>query len=316
MGSHDAPTESRVSAEGYVLGMDIGGTHVRMGLVDRTLEARHVVVLPSASLFGTANVPRTIAETIRRYCHEHLDGRLLLVAAGFPSVIDRTRRRLYSSTNFPGLDGVDVVSLLEEALRIPVIIEHDAYYLLAFDIRDHGLENDGTMLGFYFGTGLGNGMYIGGAPYVGRNGTACEVGHMPVGLSEEPCSCGNRGCVEMYCCGKRFERLAAEHFPDTPIGMVFARHGGAQVLDEFVRHMALPIATEVNVLDPDAVFVGGGLVQMKSFPRARLEECVLRNTRKPYPAANLRILFSRGSPENGVIGAGIEGFRALSRSQG
>ena len=78
----------------------------------------------------------------------------------------------------------------------------------------------------------------------------------------------------------------------------------------------MPIAAEVNILDPDFVFVGGGLVQMKGFPKDYLKERVIAHTRKPYPAENLNLLFSEAGPENGIIGAAIRGFDLLRGRKG
>lgn len=296
---------------GYVLGMDIGGTNLRMGLVDNTFRVRHLEVLPTRLIYETGNTVEALARTIGTFLEKHPDTRPLRVAAGFPSVVDRARRRLYSSTNLPGLDGVDVVGALEEALGLPVEIDHDAYYLLAHDIWAAGMKNEGTIAGCYFGTGMGNALYIGGAPYVGKNGTACELGHLQVPLSDMPCTCGNRGCIEMFCCGKAFERLAAQQFPDVPLGEVFVRHGGNPALRDFVRYMAVPVSAEANILDPDCIFLGGGLVQMKGFPREEFVKAILAGTRKPYPAANLRLEFADASPENGIIGAALRAFAHL-----
>lgn len=295
-----------------ILGLDVGGTNFRMALVDAQLHAHELEVVPSAQVSGSADTPRAIAACIRSYCRRKLgDAMPKMVCAGFPSVLDKARRRIYSSTNFPGLDGVDIVSVLEQELGVPVAIEHDAYYLLACDIWKLGLPNEGAVLGFYFGTGMGNAMFMDGRPYVGKNGTACEVGHMPAGFSNEPCLCGNRGCVEMHCCGKALEHLARERYPATPIGELFLRHAEEAPLREFVRYMAIPVATEINVLDPEAVVLGGGLVNMAGFPRAALTEAVLANTRKPYPAQGLRLCFSDGATENGILGAALEGRKRL-----
>jgi allose kinase len=89
--------------------------------------------------------------------------------------MDKHRRRIFSSTNFPGLDNIDMVDILEQGLEIPVSIQHDAYYLLAYDIFDYGILNEGTLVGLYFGTGMGNGIFINGKPYIGKNGTMGAV---------------------------------------------------------------------------------------------------------------------------------------------
>ncbi|MEA5015325.1 MAG: allose kinase [Candidatus Limiplasma sp.] len=295
-----------------ILGMDIGGTNLRMGLVDRALAAFHVEVTSSRDLFSCHNPLQALAEQVLLYLDRHLGGeKPAMVCAGLPAVLDRSRRRVWSATNFPGLENRDVVAELEALLGLPVVIEHDAYYLLAYDIMHEGLVNEGTMMGCYFGTGLGNAVFIDGKPYIGKNGTACELGHMAVPLQQRLCSCGNRGCIEMFSCGKALEQLARERFPEEPLGELFLRHGRSPYLQDFLSYMAAAVATEINSLDPDGVFLGGGLIQMEGFPREELARKILANTRKPYPAQNLSLYFSTPSPENGIIGAAVEGWRRL-----
>ena len=300
-----------------ILGMDIGGTNLRMGLVDETLIVSALEVIPARQVYEADDTPQALGAVILDYIRRNSNGRVpVMVAAGFPSVVDRHRRRLYSSTNFPGLDGVDIVEALEDRLGIPVIIDHDAYYLLANDIWQLKLPSEGAVAGFYFGTGMGNAIYINGRPFIGKNGTAAEVGHIQMGLEQRPCSCGNKGCVEMYCCGKALEQLQKAHFPHTGIGDLFTQWGHTQVLDEFVQAMSIPVVAEINILDPEAVVIGGGIVQMKSFPREKLVRCILEHTRKPYPAENLQIYFSQPSPANGIVGAAIAGFKKIGMEMG
>ncbi len=296
----------------YVLGMDIGGTHFRMGLVDRSFQTEKVQVYASSDIYQTGNTVENFAVCIRDYLAQYAkEKKVKAIAAGCPSVVDAGRRRLFSSTNFPGLEGIDLVSELEERLAYPVFIEHDAYYLLAYDIWKSGVDKKGTIVGCYFGTGLGNAMYINGQPYIGKNGTACELGHLPLPLNDTMCSCGNRGCIEMFSCGKALERIAKEHYPGMFIGDLFSRHREDKILKDFVEYMSVAIAAEANILDPDYIFVGGGLVQMKDFPKDYLVERVLDHTRKPYPAENLDIRFAKAGSENGIIGAAIRAFETL-----
>lgn len=295
-----------------ILGMDIGGTNLRMGLVDETLSISGLEVIPARQVYRSDNTPAALSAVIKDYINRQLGiERPLMIAAGFPSVVDKDRRRLYSSTNFPGLDGVDIVGALEESLGIPTIIDHDACYLLAYDIHQFKLPSGGAVTGFYFGTGMGNAIYINGMPYIGKNGTAAEVGHIQNGLSGRPCSCGNKGCIEMYCCGKALEQLQKTCFADTALVELFTMRGSSRELDEFVHYMSVPVVAEVNILDPEAVVIGGGIVQMKDFPKDKLVGYILENVRKPYPADNLNIYFSEPSPANGIIGAAIMGFETL-----
>jgi len=294
-----------------VIGLDIGGTNLRMGLVGRDFDASEVAVLPTRNIYETGNTVSALADVIRNYAIRHLSGMLGAIGMGLPSVVNRERTMVYSATNLPGLDGVNIVEELKSRLGVPVVIDHDAYCILAHDIWAGAYPKQGNYIGIYFGTGLGNAIIINGRPYYGRNGTAAELGHMPAAFDETPCSCGNKGCIEMHSCGKAFERLWQNHYNETPIGDVFVRHGGDAALNRFVKAMAVPVSTEVNILDPDAVFVGGGLVHMQGFPRDKFVEAVLANTRKPFPAENLQLVFNQNSPVNGIIGAAQMAYEEL-----
>lgn len=298
-----------MSIKECVLGMDIGGTNFRMGFVGRDLKADKIMVYPSRAVYEDGNTVENFAAYIKNYMEKYGEGyHVLAIAIGCPSVVDAGRRHLFSSTNFPGLENIDLVGELESRLACPVMIDHDAYYLLAYDIKNSGLKNEGTIVGCYFGTGLGSAMYIGGKPYIGKNGTACELGHLPIPFNDYPCSCGNRGCIEMFSCGKALERIAKEQYPDTFIGELFVRHGEDESLRQFVEYMSVAVAAVANIMDPHHVFIGGGIVQMENFPRGYFVEKVIEHTRKPYPAENLDILFSKNSSENGIVGAAIRAF--------
>ena len=298
-----------------VLALDIGGTNLRIGLVDTALDVYALKVIPSRSIYETSDTAGRLVDIINEYIEENrVSDEVSIIAAGFPSLVDKSRRILLSSTNFPGLDGVDIVSVLENGTGKPVIIDHDAYYILANDINRSDIRAEDAILGFYFGTGLGCAMYINGRPYYGKHGSACEIGHMPVPFGEYRCSCGTKGCIEMYSCGKRLEQIVSESFPDCPISEIFIRHGSDSVIDDLIRYIAVPIATEINMLDPDTVFIGGGVVYTMGFPQDRLLEYIMANVRHPYPFEDTRIIFSQDSPLNGLVGAAIAGFNKLGQA--
>ena len=133
--------------------------------------------------------------------------------------------------------------------------------------------------------------------------SAGELGHIPVDGSTLICGCGNIGCMENLAGGKYLRSLTETVYPDTPIGELFTRHSSEPPLIRYVDRMAQAVATEINILDPDYVLIGGGVLAMKDFPRRTLEEMLLKRVRKPYPAENLQLLFPEDRPEKGVVGA-------------
>ena len=142
-----------------------------------------------------------------------------------------------------------------------------------------------------------------GVPLLGRNGTAGELGHIPVDGSEVPCGCGNTGCIESVAGGKYLARLSRERYPDTDISQIFRKHGNEPLLKQFVDRMAIAAATEINILDPDYILIGGGVPNMDGFPQDFLLERIICRVRKPCPAEGIQIVFTGDTEEKGVAGA-------------
>lgn len=290
--------------EVFTLGADIGGTNFRMGIVSSDGETVSFSRKPSSSLFG--NAAENLAKEIKEHIAENgFAQRISAVAIGLPSLIDKDRSTVLSSPNLKGFDNLPLKNLLEKILNIPVFIERDVNFLLQNDMEKLGLKDEKNVLGFYVGTGFGNSIFLNGKFYTGSNGAAGELGHIPILGNEEKCTCGNMGCIETVCSGKALEALAEKHFPQTDIKKVFKEHQNNPILKSFVRNLAVPIATEINIIDPDVCIIGGGVIDMEDFPKEILFDAIHFYARKPYPEKNLRLLFTRHDQKSGVFGSAI-----------
>lgn len=287
----------------YVIGIDIGGTNFRIGLVSEQ-GGLEQFQKKSSSILAGENAAERLAEQITAYMDEtDSRGKVIAVAMGFPSIVSKDKTTLYNTPNLAGYDNVNLKDPLEARLGIPVFLDRDVNFLLQNDIRQLGLDPSQTILGFYVGTGFGNALYLDGRFFSGRNGVAGELGHIPLYGVEEECTCGNTGCSETRCSGRRLEALVKAHFPDTPIYEVFAKHGDHPVVTGYVRDLAIPIATEINILDPDVSIIAGGVIMMQGFPKELLDSEVRARVRKPYPWQNLRLLFTEHNQQSGVLGS-------------
>jgi len=293
----------------HVLGIDIGGTNFRIGMVGEDFRLASFAIVPSATIQG-ADAPDRLARAIRTHAEE---ARIApaAVSIGFPSTLDATRRRLLSTPNVAGFSDIAIVDELEARLDAPVFINRDVNMLFAHDAHALNLPRQGVVIACYLGTGLGNVIAIDGKPLLGRNGVAAELGHIPVFGVQDYCTCGNLGCLETIGSGRYLAGLRDRRFPDTPIGELFLRHSDDEALITFLDAVAVGVATEISLLDPEYVVLGGGVLQMRGFPRKKLEERILFRARKPLPSGNVRLIYASDAQENGVIGAGIYGFEQL-----
>lgn len=235
----------------------------------------------------------------------------LAIAIGLPSTVDRANRIVYSTPNIKGLDNIDIASRIEEVCDIPVFVIRDVCLLLLHDIHENHLKREGFIIGFYIGTGFGNAISLNGEIVVGKHGVAGELGHIPAMGKTDICGCGNLGCIELYASGKRLAEIRNDYFKGMTIEYVLENHANHPVITEFIDNIAIGIASEITILDPEEIILGGGVIIQKGFPREKLEIAIQKYTRKPYPADSLRFIYSKESNKNGVIGAGIFGFQKL-----
>ncbi len=299
--------------DSYVIGVDIGGTNLRIGAVTKDGALSFFERIPSPGVI-TGDAAGNLAGTLADYISRHdLGGKAAGISIGIPGTVSKDKSFIYSVPNLPALQNMDLGRILREKLDIPVWIDRDVNYLLMYDVRQQNLdpERNRTILGFYVGTGLGNAIYIHGHSYSGRNGVAGELGHIPFYRVDTPCGCGNNGCCETLCSGYHLADLARESFPDCEIGDLFTRHGEDPLLIDFIDTLSLPVASEITLLDPDCVILGGGVLSMKDFPMERFLDCIRLHTRSPYPSENLEFFFAEKSQASGVIGGAFSVFRIL-----
>lgn len=284
------------------IGIDVGGTNFRIGTLNSDGEILFFEK-NSSRIFDEGDVTEIMAAEIGKYMLRCQTGdRVRAVAVGIPSLVSRDKRRVISTPNLRGFDNLDFADGLEKRLGIPVYLDRDVNFLLQNDIAALGLDKRKTILGFYVGTGFGNAIYINGSFYSGKNGAAGELGHIPLFGITERCTCGNAGCCETRCSGRYLEQLCEKYFRSTPVRNVFKEHPNSPILKEYVRNLAVPIAAEINILDPDYAVLAGGVLFMEDFPKDILLSSVREKLRKPYPFENIDLRFSVHTQQSGVFG--------------
>ena len=291
-----------------ILSVDIGGTHFRAGAVRDDNSVISFDRVSTASVFRSGDMLADLAEYLQGFSSE-IGAKA--VAIGFPATLNRERTRVVQAPNIPFMEDLPVCEYLQEALGVPVLAERDVTFALCYDTEKYRLPCEGLICGIYFGTGIGNAILLDGRPLTGRNGAAGELGHIPVPGCAVPCGCGNIGCLEAIAGGKALARIQAEHFHETPIEEIFSCHGTEPALLDFIDGMAAAAATEINILDPDQLLLGGGVLNMKDFPRGLLDERIRVHTRKPLPWRELHPIYTGDEPDKSVVGGAIYARRKL-----
>lgn len=294
-----------------VLGIDIGGTHFRIALMTEDMNLFCFRKERISEIYDPDQPIESLQSFISKYLAQNCFGTLKAIGIGFPSVISKDKMTLYSTPNLPGLDNINIVQALEDSFKVPIFINNDVNLHLNYEIHDKNLQEAGLIIGCYIGTGFGNSVYINGSFLDGKNGVAGELGHIPIFRNTNKCTCGNVGCVETIASGKRLVELHQQYFNNVPFEEIFSQYHEDPIIEEFIDCLSIPIATQINMLDPGYVILGGGVLQMQDFPKEKLERYIKQHTRKPYPEQSLRIQYAEGNQRTGILGAGYYVYNQL-----
>ena len=289
--------------EAYYIGIEVGGTHLRIAAADPSLRVLSFEKMRSTGLSDAEDKAAYLADLMEPVFARLGKENCRCVCLSLASLMNRERTMCFSSPNLRGFDGIPLKAMLEARVGLPVEMERDANTELLYEIEHAGLPKEGIIAGVYIGTGLGNAICIDGKAYRGATGSACELGHIPVAGLEEDCGCGKKGCIELKASGRVLAAIAGEI--GCPVEEIFTVHADHEKVREFITMTAIAIATEVTILDPVCVVLGGGVAAMQGFPFAQLTEKIRENLRIPDPRASFRMVRSSGAPESGAVGAVI-----------
>lgn len=296
-----------------VVGVDVGGTNIRLGAINENGEIFYEYATSSRKIRGN-EAGNKLLEIIKDYCENLSDVRVRAVSIGFPGILNKERTMTLSMPNVEGLSDVEFGETYSKAIGVPVWGDNDACMLMYYDMKVNHIPMEGMTIGIYVGTGLANVFMLNGEPYLGKNGVAGELGHVSVIGRTDQCGCGLKGCLELYAAGRGLEDVKAKYYPNDHIGEIFKKHVDEEPLQEYLHILAQALAIEVTLLDPDYLCLGGGVLNMEGFPKEQLVELVKRYSRQPLPAENLEVIFSKQlSPFNGVIGCGLYGWHRLKK---
>jgi glucokinase len=264
-------------------GVDLGGTKIQAVVVD----AEHVVLgqarRPTPTTGGPADVADVIAGALREAAAAAgvETAELAHVGIGSPGTVDGAAGTVSSARNLPDWAGTYPLGQeLRQRLHTPVALGNDVQVATDAEAALGAGRDHDSMLGVFWGTGVGGGIVLGGKPWLGRGG-AGEIGHVVVKVDGARCPCGRRGCVEAYAGRRALERHARElHDKGEPTELFkIARKRGRERLTSGIWAAALerqdPLATKLidravamlgagvascdNVLDVEIIILGGGL---------------------------------------------------------
>ncbi len=299
------------SVNRYALGVDIGGTFIRIGIVNREYNLFCYEQYSSGCLSCDSAVE--LIRLLGDYIKDNKEYTLSGIAVGIPGRVAGDGSYVFSVPRIPGLQNTDLGGILKKELGLPVYVDRDVNNLMTYDIKKNNLDpnKNKTVLGFYIGTGMGNGLWINGGIHRGCHGVSGELGHIPLYGVSDTCACGAVGCAETRCSGEYLEKIVKAHFSDCTIKDIFVKHGSDLRVMQFIKDCAIPIATEMIIMDPHIVIIGGGVAGMIGFPLKELEGEIFSKTRHSLPERDITIVCSENIKTAGIIGGCMKLFEEI-----
>ena len=275
----------------YAIGVDVGGTRIAAGLVERkgriVKDAR--VLTPKTGPFAVVDAIIDLIDEVSGGVHpSEVSG----VGIGLPAQVDFLRQEVEFCTNLP-LAGVDVRSLVMSRVKREVTIDNDGHNAALGEARFGAAKGARDFLMITLGTGVGGGLFLGGEAFRGSRGLGGEIGHMVIDLDGPPCPCGGKGHLEAYlgrpaiaAKGKeaarsfRGNKITAAAGGDvdkiTAEAVVIAANTGDPVAKEILLDageiLGRGLVGLVNMLNPRLICVGGGIGEACDFLVERATE--------------------------------------------
>ena len=304
-----------------VFAVDLGGTHLRAATVnaDGQIQFRLKQQTP------TAEDPRQIVDAIvsaAKKCQEQARSAgqsIGAISVVVPGSINVAAGSIVKAPNLPCLDGFRLTETLTKALQLPAILENDANAAAVGEMWQGAARGRRTIVCVTLGTGVGGGIILNGQLWHGANDSAAEIGHMCVDpFGGVACTCGSRGCLEVYASATAIVRMTREARPRHPDSILAAETeltseqiyragvGGDQLALEVFRRMGIylgiGLANLINILNPEMIVIGGGVVNgWTLFAKDMNHEIAERAF--PLPAAEVKIVRGECGDDAGLLGA-------------
>jgi glucokinase len=324
----------------FDIGIDIGGTNIKMGLVDSAgrVKARRVLLTRAAS--GPTQALKRIGTVIEELRKRR---KVASVGIGIAGLVDHRAGIVRVPPNLPGWNGTPVKRTLERIAGLPVYCANDANAAALGEWlygAGHGCRH---LLCVTLGTGVGGGIIANGRFLTGANDAAGEIGHAAIFADGLPCPCGHNGCVERYVGARYVEDRARKRaraqmkrlkdhrnqtslFPGikaerASLMLELARGDAARItmreigraaragdklaltlVEEVGDYLGTALANAVELLDPERIVIGGGVSGIGRPLLKAVRKSVFRRT-QALPGRKLDIVFSELGMDAGVIGA-------------
>lgn len=319
-----------MSQNEYVIAVDLGGTHLRVGAVSSKGEVEFLEKIPSRSKAKTSEALEMIAASIQKVRDKIMTEKknIIGIGMGFPGIVDPKKGIVYRSPHFPDWKEVEVGSFFQKRFGLPVKIDNDCHMIARGEMWKGAAQGLKNLIFLTLGTGIGGGIVWKGDIVSGDSGFAGEVGHLVIEREGRSCACGSQGCWEMYASATGILREVEDEVQqDSEREKMLEKAGGIEkitvakiyesardgnlyahsVFKKLGYHLAIGIASLVNVTGIETIVIGGGVSRAWDFfikpLQTELEERTYEESFK-----RLKLKRAERGDEAGLLGSAMELF--------
>ena len=309
----------------YKIGVDVGGTNVKIALVDKKGSIVYSNTVPTRAEMGYEYTISNIKQAIYDLMKETKTSKDVIegIGFGFPGQIDCDNGIVRIAPNIPGWVNVPISSIIQEEFGIVTKVDNDVRCAALGELNFGAGKGCQNLICITVGTGIGSGLIINGKLVRGSNNAAGEIGHIKLQMHDGPiCGCGDTGCLEAFASGPSIVAMAEEYIlggkstkyrelanPDiTPYIVAEAAKQGDKVAkkiyDIIGEYIGIGMASVVNLLNPEKIVIGGGVADAGDL----LFDPIIRTIKDramPIQGESVQVVPAELGNSAGVIGASL-----------
>lgn len=313
--------------EKYRIGVDIGGTNVKIALVDKKGEISFPKSVPTRAEMGYEYTVSNIIQSVKELIEEakidknSLEG----IGFGFPGQIDCDNGVVRILPNIPGWIDVPIAEIMQKEFNVPVKVDNDVRCAALAELNYGAGEGCKNLICITVGTGIGSGLIINGKLVRGASNAAGEIGHIKLAIHDGPiCGCGDTGCFEAFASGPAIVAMAKEYINGgkstkyremagsaddiTPEIVAKAAKEGDVVAQRIFsiigEYLGVGLSSVVNLLNPEKIVVGGGVADAGDILFNPLKKA-LKDRAMPIQGAAVEVVPAQLGNTAGIIGASL-----------
>ena len=306
----------------YYVGIDLGGTNTKIGVVDKEGNKIFTTTIKTESIDGYEISLNRIADILKENLKEYeipLD-KVGGVGIGVPGPVVQTRIvKLFA--NFPWPENLNLAEEFEKRIGLKVRADNDVNVITLGEMWKGAGKGHSNVLGIAIGTGIGGGIILNGQLVSGKNGTGGEIGHTKLVRDGKLCGCGQKGCWEAYASATGLIREAQGRLIVNKKNQLYEMTKGREleakdvfdaakagdkfsvdIVDYEAEYLAMGISNLLNTLDPEIVVLGGGVSLAGDFLIDRVKES-LKKYALPSALEGLKIVQAELGNDAGILGA-------------